>query len=200
MTRCILCYRCVYTADQITEKRVHGVLGRGDASEIGTYIEKAIDNDFSGNVIDVCPVGALTDKTYRFKNRVWFTKPVDAHRDCPTCSGKVTLWYRGDEVIRVTARKNEWNEVTEFICNTCRFETKKTSDWVIEGPTKVSRSSVISANKYRADLEKPSFGKRLAAAEYKPIHDERDTSQLNIQQLPPERFAKTLPSAVEPEP
>jgi len=59
---------------------------------------------------------------------------------------------------------------------------------------------VISANKYRADLEKPSFGKRLAAAEYKPIHDERDTSQLNIQQLPPERFAKTLPSAVEPEP
>ena len=59
MTRCILCYRCVYTADQITNKRVHGVLGRGDASEIGTYIEKAIDNDFSGNVIDVCPVGAL---------------------------------------------------------------------------------------------------------------------------------------------
>ena len=200
MTRCILCYRCVYTADQITNKRVHGVLGRGDASEISTYIEKAIDNDFSGNVIDVCPVGALTDKTYRFKNRVWFTKPVDAHRDCPTCSGKVTLWYRGDEVIRVTARKNEWNEVTEFICNTCRFEKKKTSDWVIEAPTKISRASVISANKYRADAIKPSFGQRLAAAEYKPINDERDTTQLGIRQLPPERFAKTLPSAMEPEP
>src|SRR5918997_4561736 len=46
MTRCILCYRCVYTADQLTNKRVHGVLGRGDASEIGTYIENVIDNDF----------------------------------------------------------------------------------------------------------------------------------------------------------
>src|SRR4051812_47756790 len=46
MTRCILCYRCVQTADQITDNRVHGVLGRGDASEIGTYIHKAIDNDF----------------------------------------------------------------------------------------------------------------------------------------------------------
>src|SRR5918997_6013619 len=46
MTRCILCYRCVYTADQVTDKRVHGVLGRGDASEIGTYIENVIDNDF----------------------------------------------------------------------------------------------------------------------------------------------------------
>ncbi|MEZ0538469.1 2Fe-2S iron-sulfur cluster-binding protein [Fibrella arboris] len=197
MTRCILCYRCVYTADQITEKRVHGVLNRGDASEIGTYIEKAIDNDFSGNVIDVCPVGALTDKTYRFKNRVWFTKPVDAHRDCPTCSGKVSLWYRGSDVIRVTARKNEWGEVKEFICNTCRFDKKDTADWVVEGPTKISRASVISANKYRKDLTLPSFGARVAAAEYKPINDERDTSQLDIQQLPPERFAKTLPSAKE---
>lgn len=197
MTRCILCYRCVYTADQITEKRVHGVLNRGDASEIGTYIEKAVDNDFSGNVIDVCPVGALTDKTYRFKNRVWFTKPVDAHRDCPTCSGNVSLWYRGDQVIRVTARKNEWGEVKEFICNTCRFDKKDTADWVIEGPTKISRASVISVNKPRKDLVLPSFGDRLAAAEYKPIDDARDTSQLGIQQLPPERFARTLPSANE---
>lgn len=200
MTRCILCYRCVFTADQITQKRVHGVLGRGDAAEIGTYIEKAIDNDFSGNVIDVCPVGALTDKTYRFKNRVWFTKPVDAHRDCPTCSGNVTLWYRGEEVIRVTARKNEWNEVTEFICNTCRFDKKKTSDWVIEGPTKISRSSVISANKYRRDTVKPDFQKKLAAATYTDVHEERDTSQLGIQQLPPERFAPVLPHANDPEP
>ena len=82
MNRCILCYRCVYTADQITDGRVHGVMNRGDHAEISTYIEKAIDNDFSGNVIDVCPVGALTDKTYRFKSRVWFSKPEDASCNC----------------------------------------------------------------------------------------------------------------------
>src|SRR5215218_3717344 len=148
MTRCILCYRCVYTADQITNKRVHGVLGRGDAAEIGTYIENVIDNDFSGNVIDVCPVGALTDKTFRFKNRVWFTKPVDAHRDCPKCSGKVRLWMRGDEVLRVTARKDQWGEVQDWICNDCRFEKKKVSDWVIEGNTRLDRHSVINAGHY----------------------------------------------------
>ena len=148
MTRCILCYRCVYVADQITNNRVHGILGRGDLAEISTYIEKAIDNDFSGNVIDVCPVGALTDKTFRFKNRVWFTKPVEAHRDCPTCSGKVTLWYKGEEVLRVTARKDEFGEAEEFICNTCRFDKKATNDWVIEGPRKVSRQSVINSNHY----------------------------------------------------
>ena len=148
MTRCILCYRCVYVADQITDNRVHGILGRGDASEISTYIEKSIENDFSGNVIDVCPVGALTDKTFRFKNRVWFTKPVDAHRDCPKCKGKVTLWYKGEEVLRVTGRKDEFGEVEDFICNTCRFDTKNTSDWVIEGPRHISHTSVISSNHY----------------------------------------------------
>jgi NADH-quinone oxidoreductase subunit G len=148
MNRCILCYRCVYVANQLTDQRVHGILGRGDHAEISTYIENVIDNDFSGNVIDVCPVGALTDKTFRFKNRVWFTKPVDAHRDCPTCSGKVTLWYKGEEVIRVTARKDEYGEVEDFICNTCRFDQKKTSDWVLEEPTEIDRHSVISANHY----------------------------------------------------
>ncbi|MEO6914714.1 MAG: 2Fe-2S iron-sulfur cluster-binding protein [Chitinophagaceae bacterium] len=148
MTRCILCYRCVYVADQLTNQRVHGILDRGDQSEISTYISRAIENDFSGNMIDVCPVGALTDRTFRFKNRVWFLKPVDAHRDCPTCSGRVTLWNRGDEVFRVTARKDQWGEVEEWICNTCRFEKKTTSDWVIEGPTKVSRHSVISQGHY----------------------------------------------------
>jgi NADH-quinone oxidoreductase subunit G len=63
-----------YVADQLTGKRVHGILDRGDHSQIATYISKAIENDFSGNMIDVCPVGALTDRTFRFKNRVWFTQ------------------------------------------------------------------------------------------------------------------------------
>ena len=155
MTRCILCYRCVYVADQISTKRVHGILDRGDHSEIATSIEKSLDNDFIGNVIDVCPVGALTDRTFRFKNRVWFTKPMDAHRDCPTCTGKVTIWLRGDEVLRTTARKDQWGEVSEWICNTCRFEKKKTSDWVIEGPTKVNRHSVISQGHYINTVKPP---------------------------------------------
>lgn len=154
MTRCIMCFRCVFTADQLTEKRAHGVLDRGDHAEIATYIEKSLDNDFIGNVIDVCPVGALTDKTFRFKNRVWFLKPVDAHCSCSKCSGKVTLWYRGDEVFRVTARKDEWGEVEDWICNECRFEKKKTSDWTIEGPREISRHSVISQGHY-VGIEKP---------------------------------------------
>ncbi len=148
MTRCILCYRCVYTANQLTDQREHGVLKRGDAAEIGTFIEKNLKNEFIGNVIDVCPVGALTDKTFRFRSRVWYTKPMDANRDCKCCSGKAVVWMIGDEIARVTARKDQYGEVKEFICNECRFEKKDKSDWNIEGPRQIDRSSVISANHY----------------------------------------------------
>ena len=148
MTRCIMCFRCIKVADQITNNRFQGMLFRGDASEISTYISKAIDNDFSGNVIDVCPVGALTDRTFRFKSRVWFTKPMDAHRDCKKCSGKVALWLKGEEVLRVTSRKDNWGEAVEWICNECRFEKKDAKDWTIEKPTHIDRHSVISQNHY----------------------------------------------------
>src|SRR5699024_4327806 len=146
--RCILCYRCVMVANQLTEKRQHGILFRGEMSEISTYIEQALDHDFIGNVIDVCPVGALTDKTFRFKNRVWFTKPVNAHRNCDKCCGKVTLWYKGEDVLRVTGRKDEFGEVHEFICNTCRFDKKQTADWILEKPTEIASTSVINSNHY----------------------------------------------------
>jgi len=84
---------------------------------------------------------------------------MDAHRNCDKCCGKVTLWNRGDEVFRVTARKDQWGEVQSYedgkpgwICNTCRFDKKKTSDWIIEGPTHISRHSVISANHYEVKV------------------------------------------------
>lgn len=179
MTRCILCYRCVFVADQLTEKRVHGVLDRGDHSEIATYIEKALHHDFIGNVIDVCPVGALTDRTFRFKNRVWFLKPMDAHRDCPKCSGKVTLWNRGDEVYRVTARKNQWGEVEDWICNDCRFEKKKTSDWLIDGPTAVSRHSVISAGHYVGTKKADEFLPEVMGRNPRLLMDIHSVSEVN---------------------
>ncbi len=190
MTRCILCYRCVYVADQLTQKRQHGVLDRGDHSQIATYIQNALDNDFIGNVIDVCPVGALTDKTFRFKNRVWFLKPVDAHRDCPKCSGKVTLWNRGDEVYRVTARKDQWGEVKEWICNECRFDKKQTSDWVIEGPTQISRHSVISQGHYvEKKMPREALPEVLDGRSPRLLMDIHSVSEVNK----PERRLSELP-------
>jgi NADH-quinone oxidoreductase subunit G len=186
MTRCILCYRCLMVADQLTNSRTQGILLRGDVSEISTYISKAIENDFSGNMIDVCPVGALTDRTYRFKNRVWFLKPMDAHRDCDKCCGKVTLWTRGEEVFRVTSRKDPWGEVQDidgkaaWICNTCRFEKKKATDWVIEGPTVIDRHSVISTNHYVQKVEpSDTLKKVLSGRDPLLLMDINKVSQVN---------------------
>jgi NADH-quinone oxidoreductase subunit G len=157
MNRCILCYRCVYVANQLTDKRVHGIMHRGDHAEISTYIEQAIDNDFSGNVIDVCPVGALTDKTFRFKSRVWFLKPMEASCECTKCAGKAVVWMFGDEIYRVTGRKDRYGEIedidgkTAWICNECRFDKKDKSMWNIEGPRVINRHSVISQNQYLVD-------------------------------------------------
>ncbi len=155
MNRCILCYRCVKVGEQVCDTRVHGVINRGDHAEISTYIERAIDKDFSGNMIDVCPVGALTDRTFRFKSRVWFTRPMNAHRNCSKCCGETVLFMSGDEVLRVSARKDVYGEVeddangkTKWICNECRFERKAKTDWIIDGPAHIERTSVISQNHY----------------------------------------------------
>ncbi len=180
MTRCILCYRCVKVADQITDHRVHGVLNRGDVSEISTYIMNVIENDFSGNMIDVCPVGALTDRTFRFKSRVWFVNPVDAHRDCPKCKGEVMLWMKGNEVFRVTARKDKYNEVIDWICNECRFEKKQTSDWVIDGPSNISKQSVISQNHYT--LKEPPHKPLLNAVQVVPAGKQLSTPDISNEQ------------------
>jgi NADH-quinone oxidoreductase subunit G len=153
-------------------------------------------------MIDVCPVGALTDRTIRFKNRVWFTKPVNAHRDCPTCCGKVILWARGDEVLRVTARKDEWGEVQSYdgkvgwICNTCRFDKKHVNDWVIEGPTNIKRHSVISQGHYLGVIKpKETISDIMGGRHPKlmmDIHDISDVNKVELSELPGPATSETF--------
>jgi len=74
MTRCIQCTRCVRYAAEITGVPIIGTVGRGNSMEIGMYIEKILNSELSGNVIDICPVGALTSKPYSFTARPWELK------------------------------------------------------------------------------------------------------------------------------
>lgn len=112
MTRCIHCTRCVRFGEEIAGIRELGGTGRGEHTEIGTYIERDLISELSGNVIDLCPVGALTSKPFRFKARAWEleqTPSVAAH----DCVGSNTyVHHRRDEVMRVVPRENEsLNEV-----------------------------------------------------------------------------------------
>ena len=177
--RCIICYRCVKLADQLTPNRVHGVLGRGDHAEISTYIKNSVDSEFSGNMIDVCPVGALTDKTFRFESRVWFAKPFNAHRECTKCCGKTVVWTFGDKIKRVSARKDVYNEVEDFICNECRFDHKDINDWVIEGPRKFNKESVINVNNYTTKLSRVKIEADDLILEGRK-QDEKKISMVNV--------------------
>jgi NADH-quinone oxidoreductase subunit G len=82
--RCILCSRCVRFCDEITGTGELGIFSRGDRSEIGLFPGQDLENNYSGNVVDICPVGALTDRDFRFQVRVWYldtTKSI-----CPGCA------------------------------------------------------------------------------------------------------------------
>ncbi|MBF0264990.1 MAG: NADH-quinone oxidoreductase subunit G [Gammaproteobacteria bacterium] len=107
MTRCIHCTRCVRFGQEIAGIREIGATGRGENMEIGTYIEKSIDSELSGNIIDICPVGALTSKPFRFHARAWEMQKHNgvAVHDC-TGSNVEFHTLRG-EIQRIIARENQ---------------------------------------------------------------------------------------------
>ncbi|MFW6348947.1 MAG: NADH-quinone oxidoreductase subunit NuoG, partial [Thiohalospira sp.] len=107
MTRCIHCTRCVRFGQEIAGIRELGATGRGEHMEIGTYIEKSVDSELSGNVIDLCPVGALTSKPFRFNARPWelADHPTIAPHD--GVGANITVETLRHEVMRVLPRENE---------------------------------------------------------------------------------------------
>ncbi|MFV2031903.1 MAG: NADH-quinone oxidoreductase subunit NuoG [Gammaproteobacteria bacterium] len=106
-TRCIHCTRCVRFGDEIAGLPELGLTGRGEHVEIGTYIEKALASEMSGNVIDICPVGALTAKPSRYIARPWelTQHPGIAAHDC--IGSNIYIHTRDNRVIRVVPRENE---------------------------------------------------------------------------------------------
>lgn len=120
MTRCINCTRCVRFAEEIAGTPVLGQLHRGEDAEIGTFVEELVQTELSGNLIDICPVGALTSKPYAFKARSWElkkTETIDVH---DAVGSNIRVDARGREVMRVLPRLHEdVNE--EWISDRTRF-------------------------------------------------------------------------------
>lgn len=118
--RCIQCARCTRFTDDISGDAQLGLLKRGSDVEVGTFAHTSFNSKFSGNVIELCPVGALTSKTYRFKSRPWDL--MTQKSICSKCSNgcNIKLDFRMDEVLRVNARLNEdVNE--EWTCDKGKF-------------------------------------------------------------------------------
>lgn len=107
MTRCIHCTRCVRFGQQIAGIMELGMTGRGEHSEIGTFISRSVNSELSGNVIDICPVGALTSKPFRFTARAWELEnhPSVSPHDC--VGSNLNVQSRRHRVMRVLPRENE---------------------------------------------------------------------------------------------
>ncbi|MBP9490732.1 MAG: (2Fe-2S)-binding protein [Aliarcobacter sp.] len=130
--RCVLCTRCVRFCSTITKTNELGVISRADHSVIGTFPGRPLSNPYAMNVIDICPVGALTNKDFRFKQRVWFLETFDAI--CNGCSKGCNIYvdhrkekYKDDQIFRFRPRVNKtingW-----FMCDEGRLSYKNESE------------------------------------------------------------------------
>lgn len=120
MTRCIHCTRCVRFATEIAGVEELGAVGRGETMEIISYLDKALSSELSANIIDLCPVGALTSKPYAFKARSWELKKTESIDVMDAVGSNIRIDSRGLEVMRILPRLNE--EINEeWISDKTRF-------------------------------------------------------------------------------
>ena len=120
MTRCIHCTRCIRFISEVAGVPDLGATNRGEHMEVGTYVEKALGSELSGNIIDLCPVGALTAKPYAFVARSWELSKVDSVDVLDAVGTNIRIDARGPEVLRILPRLNEdVNE--EWLADKSRF-------------------------------------------------------------------------------
>ncbi|NOQ32052.1 MAG: 2Fe-2S iron-sulfur cluster binding domain-containing protein [Helicobacteraceae bacterium] len=187
--RCVLCTRCVRFTSNITKSGELGVINRGDKACISTVPGMKLDNPYAMNVVDLCPVGALTSKEFRFAQRVWFLKSTPSI--CHGCSTGCNIFidhnqekYKEDKIYRIRPRKNR--EVNgDFICDYGRLSYKNLQenrqqellnksnvisyeDALLELNSKISGSKniviLVDANLYNEDIAAISnFSQKIGA-------------------------------------
>jgi NADH-quinone oxidoreductase subunit G len=152
--RCILCTRCVRFCDDVSKTNELGIFNRGDHAELLPYPGKRLDNNYSVNTVDICPVGALTEKDFRFKARVWYLKETDSI--CPGCSTGCNISVHtnterkhhadGKSIVRLKPRfnatVNKW-----WMCDFGRYGFQSTQDETrIEAPAMRQDNQWISTS------------------------------------------------------
>ena len=121
MTRCIHCTRCVRFSAEIAGTEQLGVFGRGVTSEIGTYVDKIFNSELSGNVIDICPVGALTSKQYPFIGRIWELKNIKSVDYSDSSLTNIQLYLKANSIVKILPGYNSVNKTNVWISDKTRF-------------------------------------------------------------------------------
>ncbi|KAI5828086.1 NADH-quinone oxidoreductase [Schizophyllum commune Tattone D] len=138
MNRCIQCTRCVRFANQVAGVEELGTTGRGNDMQIGMYVEKTMNSELSGNIVDLCPVGALTSKPYSYHARPWELKNTESIDVMDAVGSNIRVDSRGVQVMRILPKTNddvneEWiSDKTRYACDGLKFQ-RLTSPLVKEG-------------------------------------------------------------------
>ncbi|EAU81183.2 NADH-ubiquinone oxidoreductase [Coprinopsis cinerea okayama7 len=145
MNRCIQCTRCVRFANEVAGVEEFGTTGRGNDMQIGTYVEKTMDSELSGNIVDLCPVGALTSKPYAYHARPWELKNTESIDVMDAVGSNIRIDSRGVQVMRIQPKTNddvneEWiSDKTRYAYDGLKFQ-RLTTPLVKQGDRFVSTS------------------------------------------------------------
>ena len=167
MTRCIHCTRCIRFAAEVAGVPEMGATSRGENMEVGTYVEKALTSELSGNLIDICPVGALTSKPYAFVARPWELRKTDSIDVLDAVGANIRIDARGPEVLRILPRVNDdVNE--EWLGDKSRFsidglKRRRLDACWIRRDGKLVRASWVEAFDAIAARIEATHGERIGA-------------------------------------
>ncbi len=167
MTRCIHCTRCVRFTTDVAGVEELGAVGRGETMEITSYLEKSMTSELSGNVIDLCPVGALTSKPYAFKARSWELKKTDSIDIMDSLGSNTRIDSHSFEVMRILPRINE--EINEeWISDKTRFcydglKYQRLDSAYIKEDGKLKKATLEEAYKKIAKIIKTSKPDEISA-------------------------------------
>jgi NADH-quinone oxidoreductase subunit G len=167
MTRCIHCTRCIRFATEVAGVEELGATGRGESMEVGTYVEKTLTSELSANIIDLCPVGALTSKPYAFTARPWELTKTETVDVMDAVGSNIRIDSRGSEVMRVLPTLNddvneEWiSDKTRYACDGLKRQRLDTPYVKREGTLKPA--SWDEAFAAIAEKTKGLTGARIAA-------------------------------------
>jgi len=186
--RCVLCGRCIRFCEEISETRELARFNRSFRSEVDVFPGKRLDNKLSGNVVDLCPVGAMVSKEFLFKSRVWWLTHTESI--CPLCSRgcNIEIDSRDNKILRVRPRPNPEVNI-QWMCDDGRFgwdfvqrEDRLTSPLKREGAemVSISRTQAINLVKGRLSYIISNFGKEAVAAIASPYLTNEDNYLLRI--------------------
>ena len=154
MTRCIHCTRCVRFAGEVAGTEDLGMFGRGLESEIGTYVTKTFRSELSGNIIDLCPVGALTSKPYAFVNRSWELKTVNAIDFSDGFGGNLQVYLKNNSIIKILPGYNDNSNNENWISDKTRFafDGMFSPERVLEGVLKNFKDGALISDTWKVLL------------------------------------------------